>query len=152
MARIIEGQGLDERSEVRAKEARVADVPAAAALELASPADVLYIERVRYADDEPLALDRSWLPLDRTRPLLDADLGQGSLYDSLRDLCGLHVSSGWERITPDHADATDRALLRLPRNQAVFAIERLVRVGDRPIEWRLSIVRGDRYRIVSTWP
>jgi GntR family transcriptional regulator len=152
LARIIEDQGLDERSVVRSVDVRVGDELAAKALEVAAGTELVYVERVRYAADEPLAIDRSWLPLTRCRGLLDADLGQGSLYDVLRDACAVHVSGGWERIGPSIPSSTDRALLGLPRGQAAFAIERLVRSERQPIEWRLSIVRGDRYRIVSTWP
>jgi len=60
------------------------DKRAAAALDLTADADLLYLVRVRYAGDTPLALMKNWLPpglSDLTREELES---QG-LYASLRD-------------------------------------------------------------------
>jgi GntR family transcriptional regulator len=151
LARNIEDQGLAERSEVVTIDTRPA-AGAHAALELASGADVVYIERVRFAGDEPLALDRSWLPAEIARPLLRADLTHGSLYDTLLARCDVRVVRGNERITPVVPSVRDRAKLRLPRQAAAFKVERLAYSTDGPVESRSSIVRGDRYRLISTWP
>jgi len=99
LARSIQDQGLAEHSEVRVLDTRPAG-PAAEPLELAPDARVVHIERLRLAGDEPLALDRSWLPAGLSEALLGADLRHGSLYDAVRDTCGLRVTGGWERITP----------------------------------------------------
>jgi len=151
LARSIQDQGLAEHSEVRVLDTRPAG-PAAEALQLAADAPVVHIERLRFAGDEPLALDRSWLPAGLTERLLDADLRHGSLYDALLERCGLRVTGGWERITPTIPTAAERRDLRLPRPHASFAVERLTRSGDQPVEWRRSLVRGDRYRFATQWP
>jgi len=44
--------------------------------------------------------------------------------------------------------AGDRRALGIPSGIAAFAIERLVYSGDAAIEWRESLVRGDRYSLV----
>jgi GntR family transcriptional regulator len=114
--------------------------------------EVVYVERLRFAGPDPLALDRSWLPGSVTGGLLEVVLSHGSLYDALHDRCGLQVTSGWERITPTIPSPPERAALQLPTRRAVFAVEQLARAGAQPIEWRHSLVRGDRYRFVSQWP
>lgn len=151
LARSIEAQGLDEHSEVLVTDVRAAG-DAGEMLAVPPDEDVLFIERLRFAGPGPLALDRSWLPAALTRGLLEADLTRGSLYDALQDGCGVQVTSGWERITPMIPTPDERAALQLSRRQAAFAVERLTRAGARPIEWRQSLVRGDRYRFVSQWP
>jgi uncharacterized membrane protein len=100
----------------------------------------------------PLALDRSWLPAEVARALLRADLTHGSLYDTLLERCDVSVVRGSERITPVVPSVRDRAKLRLPRQAAAFKVERLAYSTDGPVESRSSIVRGDRYRLISTWP
>lgn len=151
LARTIEDRGLDEHSEVLTLERRSAG-DAGAPLQVDDRADVVFVERLRFAGREPLALDRSWLPVDIARPLLHADLTSGSLYDVLQKLCDTRVSAGWERITPAIPSPADRALLRLPRGQAVFGVERVASDDTRPVEWRRSLVRGDRYGFISRWP
>jgi DNA-binding GntR family transcriptional regulator len=59
--REVEGRGMEQRSEVRARDVR-RDADAAAVLELPEAAELVYIERLRYADGEPLAWDRTWMP------------------------------------------------------------------------------------------
>jgi GntR family transcriptional regulator len=152
LARTIADQGLDERSRVMAADIRLAAPEVCAVLELRGGDEVVHVERVRYAGGEPLALDRSWLPAARCRALLDADLTQGSLYEALADSCGIRVNSGWERIAPANPSQADRLVLELPRREAVFAMERLAAADGRPVEWRQSVVRGDRFRLISTWP
>lgn len=150
LARSLRSQGLDERSDVLRKEV-TQDLKASEVLQLAQDDTVVYVERLRFAGDEPLALDRSWLPEGLAAPLLSADLSTGSLYDTLAILCDLRVSGGWERIRPLNPSSEERELLQLPRKEAVFAIERVVMMSGRPLEWRLSKVRGDRYSFVANW-
>jgi GntR family transcriptional regulator len=58
---------------------------------------------------------------------------------------------GWERIRPVVPTAAERSLLQQPEGQAVFTIERLGRAVDRIVEWRVSLIRGDRYAFVADW-
>jgi GntR family transcriptional regulator len=44
--------------------------------------------------------------------------------------------------------AEERRLLGIASSVAGFAIERLVRSEHEPVEWRQSLVRGDRYSLV----
>lgn len=149
--RSIEEQGVEQRSRVLALDER-RDPWAAERLELPSDAPLVYLRRLRYADDEPLVVDESWLPADITRPLLDADFTHTALYTQLTEQAGVRVESGWERIRPVIPNSDVRALLELPDDEAAFAVERLARdeVG-RAVDMRLSLVRGDRYGFVARW-
>lgn len=150
LARSIEAQGLDEHSEVLAVDT-LTDAKQASRLGLASNDRLVHVERLRFAGSEPLALDRSWLPATLARGLVAADLARGSLYDALEQRCQLRPTGGWERIRPVIPSRDDRARLRLPARQAALAVERLALAGQQPIEWRESLVRGDRYSFVSEW-
>ena len=150
LARSIVAQGLTERSVVLRLE-RMPAGDAAAALTMPEDGVVVFLERLRYAGDEPLALDRMWLPAKIAAPLLRTDLTHGSIYESLEQKCGVRVSGGWERVTPIVPSKTDRARLRLPADQAALRVERLTRSGVRPIEWRHMLIRGDRYSLTTEW-
>jgi len=128
------------------------DAEAADRLGLRPSSRLVHIERLRFAGDEPLALDRSWLPAEMARPLLKADLRQGSLYDALAELSGIRVAGGAERISPVVPGRADRSLLRLPAAEAALLVDRVVHDGSRqPVEWRRSLVRGDRYAFTAAW-
>ncbi len=146
--RSIESSGVEQRSEVLTL-CEATDETAAAQLELAPDAPLLFLERVRRAGGEPLAIDRTWVPMSIGAPLLESNFERTALYDEMERLCGVRPDAGWERIAPLVPTPDERATLHLGSGQAVFFIERLSTAGERRIEWRTTTVRGDRYRFVS---
>jgi GntR family transcriptional regulator len=142
----IEAQGAAQHSVVRLREV-VRDAAVAARLDLPADAPLAHIERLRLADDAPLALDRSWLPEELAAELLDTDLSHTGIYVELLRSRGLEVDGGQEQIKPVLPDRADRLALDLPAREAAFSIERLTTAGGQPVEWRHSLVRGDRYTI-----
>ncbi len=146
----IESAGVEQRSEVLRLEV-VTDPEAAGHLELAPDAELVLLARLRFAGDEPLAVDRAWLPAELARPLLGVDWSHTALYDELTRHDIAVPNSGWERLTPIVPTDADRRYLGLDSGQAAFHLERLGSRDDRPIEWRTTIIRGDRYRFVTDW-
>jgi GntR family transcriptional regulator len=148
--RSIESQGVPQTSRVLQLESCV-DPAAAQRLDLPADAPLILLSRLRCAGGQPLALDRVWLPGDVALPLLEADFSHTALYDQLAARCGVIMVDGWERIRPVMPTAAERRLLEQPVGQAVFSIERLGRSAQRAIEWRVSLIRGDRYAFVADW-
>jgi len=146
----VESSGVQQRSDVLANE-RTTDDVAAGHLGLAPDAALYHLARVRFAGGEPLALDRAWLPFDLAGELLHADFRHTALYAELEQRCGIHPDNGWERIAPLVPDAADRDALQMRRGDAAFFLERLSSSGGHPLEWRTTIIRGDRYRFLSTF-
>ncbi len=152
LASTVRAGGIEERSEVLAADRRRATTDVAAQLGTDTGTEVVFVERLRFAGAEPIAWDRSWLPADRAGPLLDADLSTGGLYDLLATHCSQRITGGWERIRPVVPAPAERKLLRLPSKVAAFSIERMALVGETPVEWRRSLIRGDRYSLIARWP
>ena len=148
--RSIEDQGHEQRSRVRTLEVRH-DPEAAAILGVGAADPLVFLERVRLLDGEPFAVDCSWLPASFASPLLEVDFARTSLYEELAARCAVRPDNGWERIAPELPTETQRGLLLLDVAEPVFAIERLALDGERPIEWRHSVVRGDRFAFVARW-
>jgi GntR family transcriptional regulator len=123
----------------------------ASALGLPADADLVHLERVRLADDEPLAHDQVWLPGDLAGSLLEADFTHAALYDELAARCGVRLSGGRERITACLPTPEIRHLLHLPDGEACLRVERSGLAGDRTIEHRVTLVRGDRYAVLADW-
>jgi len=148
--RSVEDHGYEQRSIVRFLEERYED-EAAAALQRPPDEHLVYLERIRLAGEEPIALDCSWLPAAIGRPLLAVDFSHTALYQQLAERCGVNPTSAWERIRPSLPSREQRELLGVGTRQPAFAIERLACQGTKPIEWRHSVVRGDRFSFVARW-
>ena len=147
---LVESSGVEQRSRVLELE-RTTHAEAAAQLGLAADAPLLHLSRLRLADNEPLAIDRLWLPFEIGEPLLDVDFSHTALYDELERSVGRRPTSGWERIRPVVPRDEDRDLLGLDGLEAVFSLQRLGLLDNRPIEWRITLIRGDRFSFMADW-
>nr|WP_312871585.1 GntR family transcriptional regulator [Amycolatopsis acididurans] len=144
----VEAAGLKQYSVVRTLDVR-ADAVVAERLGLEASAPLLYLERLRLAGDEPLALDRVWLPAELAEPLLDADFQHTSLYGELFRRAGLRLDHGCEQIRAVIPTAAERAQLRCDEQAAALSISRLGTASRRPVEWRHTLVRGDRFALTA---
>lgn len=150
LIRTVEAQGLTQHSEVLALDTR-RDAEIAATLGEPADAELVFLARVRHAGDEPLAVDRVWLPDSLAAPLLAADFTRTALYDELAARCGVHLVGGTERIQPAHPPAEDASHLAITPTTPVFSVERTGRTSDRLVERRHTIIRGDRYVFTADW-
>jgi GntR family transcriptional regulator len=142
----VEAKGLDQRSIVRALEIR-RDSEVAATLELDPDARLVYLERLRFAGDLPLALDCAWLPAEVAEPLLATDFAHTALYIELDIRCGIRLTGGREDISAVVPEPPDAALLELPPRSAALSIRRLSDMRSRPLELRHTLIRGDRFTV-----
>ncbi len=146
----VESAGVEQTSEVLRLEL-VSDSAAAAQLELPDEAELVLLERLRLAAGAPLAIDRAWLPAAVASPLLEIDWTRTALYAELAAAGAPVPNQGWERLTPIVPAPADRARLGLRDTDAAFFLERLGSRDGVAIEWRTTIIRGDRYRFVTDW-
>ncbi|MBA2322637.1 MAG: GntR family transcriptional regulator [Pseudonocardiales bacterium] len=148
--RSVEASGLEQRSEVRVLDVRT-DEAVAARLGRAADTEFIYLERLRLADGEPLALDRAWLPRSLAGPLLEADFSHSGLYDELAALTGTRLTGGTEVITAIAPSASTRKLLGIPGGCAAMEVRRTGCLRDQPVEWRETVIRGDRFSVTTQW-
>ncbi len=148
--RAVEQHGLEQRSEVLALTTD-RDEQVASRLELPPRSELVRIERLRFAGDEPLALDSVWLPRDLGRHLLDVDLTRTGLYDELQARAGLRITAVDEILEPVVPDDDARELLRLDDDEALLRVQRLGRSDGRPVECRVTLIRGQRFLYTSAW-
>lgn len=142
----VEETGQRQHSVVRTLDVR-ADGVVAQRLDLEESTPLVYLERLRLAGGRPLGLDRVWLPASVAAPLLEVDFTTTALYTELARSCGVRMVGGEERIRAVVPTPAEQRLLASPDGVAAFAIERLGRSTDRVLEWRHTLVRGDRFAV-----
>lgn len=140
--------GQSQRSVVRVLDVRTDDT-VTTRLELDDSTPLVYLERLRLAGDAPLAMDRVWLPASIATPLLDADFTSTSLYQQLADRCGIQLTGGREHVRAIVPSRWERVQLSIPDNVAALSIERVGELRGRPVEWRQTVVRGDRFTLTT---
>ena len=143
-------QGVTQCSDVR-RLARTVNAVVAEKLRVPADTELVVLERIRIAEDQPLAYDTSWLPAFIAAPLLQVDFASTGLYAELARRCNVRVDSGTERVTALTAPRNIADVLNVAASSALLAIERLALAGDTPVEWRETYIRGDRFSLESTW-
>src|SRR6185437_12969259 len=144
----VEATGRVQRSVVRTLDVR-ADGVVAARLGLEESTPLVHLERLRLSDDEPLAIDRVWMPERLAAPLLEVDFARTALYDEYAARCGIRVTGGHEHLRAVVPNEAERELLGTGPDVAAFAIDRLGLAGGQPAEWRHTLVRGDRFSVTA---
>lgn len=125
----------------------IVPAPPDAPLDLGPSRACTRIERVRKADDRPIAHQVTWIPEELGHGAEAAVGIHGSLYDFLRDVHGLEIDSADETYRVGGADVDAARLLDLEPGAPVFIVERVGFVRARCVEWTRSVVRGDDYEV-----
>lgn len=136
-------------------------VPATAivadSLQVEEGGKILFIERVRIADDEPIALMHNYLPDGLVGNLPDGlvdtmsdQLEKHGLYELLRG-AGVKLVEAKQRMGAKKAGAREARLLSESRGAPLVTMERLTFDADhRPIEYAEHVYRAARYSFITT--
>jgi len=144
----VEQTGLEQRSVVLTLDVR-RDAAVARRLHRRPSTPLLFLERLRLAAGEPLAIDQVWFPADLADRLLDVDFTHTGFYDELASRTGIRLTGGQENIRAQMPSFEEQAALGIDSTVAVFAIDRVGLVAGRPVEWRKTVVRGDKFSVVT---
>ena len=144
----ILARGMRPGGRVLAQQLETADAALAAALERPPGTPVVLIQRVRTADDDPIALEWSHLPSEDFPGLERARLNGASLYALLRERYGVTLGTASQRVSAVALSAEEAALLQAAEGQPAFLFRRIARrPSGRVIECARSLYRGDRYEL-----
>ncbi len=139
--------GLTPRSRLLQCVVEPADEAIAAALAIRTGDEVIRVERLRFADEEPMALNTSVLPRKLVPGLERVDLERGSLYEILEGRYGLILARAEQTVEPALADPYAAELLGVPVGAPLLLVEGVVYLKNgAPIEWVRILYRGDRYK------
>ncbi|WP_436774456.1 GntR family transcriptional regulator [Yinghuangia sp. YIM S09857] len=148
LADYIRRQGLEAGARILAVALAPAGPRAAAALGIGPDELAVHVTRVRLADGEPIALERSRFPAELFPDLAEQALG-GSVYELLRTRYGRAPDHAVERIEPVAADDEIAALLEIPYGTPLLAVERVAYdASGAPVEHADDLFRGDRTSVV----
>jgi GntR family transcriptional regulator len=104
------------------------------------------IDRVRLADETPMAIEQGWYP--RTPlPGLDTEDLTGSLYTLFADRYGLLIDGAEQTLWGEAAEGATARRLEAPLHTPLLVFRRVSSAAGRPVEHVVSRYRGDRYQV-----
>lgn len=106
---------------------------------------ILIIERVRFADDVTIALERTCWPEEIGNLLMKHDLNTANYYEIL-EKSNILLKRAKEKITAINATIHEADLLGIRAGEALLEMSRLsYGLNDQPIEYTKTKYRSDKY-------
>lgn len=141
----MERAGLEASSRIVFHAPVKAESHIAAVLGVETGSMVVRLDRIRMGDSEPVAFDRTWMPLLYAQLLEGRDLSHETIYHILERDYGIPVLRGRYRIEAVNADAEIAPALQIPRGRALLLLERTsFTVGDKSVYYQRRYYRNDR--------
>ncbi len=139
--------GLKPSSHVLSFERETASEETKSDLQLGIGAEVFHIERLRIADNEPMAFEKTYLPAYLFPKLEEFDLTKNSLYQILVENFDLQMHHAEEILEASSATKRIAEQLGIRAGAPVLVVHRVVfSESNQPIESAHTIYRADRYR------
>ncbi len=142
----MRARGLQPSARVLGFTRAPADAEAAEALDLTEGSDVIWMERLRLADDEPICVEVAQFP-SRLQRLLEEGDPEQSVHEMLRS-GGVVPTSLRRRVRAVAAVQREALLLGLPDGAPVLEVlDVFADPLGRPIQYARSRYRSDRYEV-----
>ncbi|MTI83964.1 MAG: GntR family transcriptional regulator [Firmicutes bacterium] len=104
------------------------------------------IDRLRFADDTPIVLEKAYYPKDLGLQLAKFDLNNVSIYDVLESSLGVNLWEADQIITSGKPSKEEAQLLEIPESICIMKTDRYLKDSNgNPIEYENSIFRSDMY-------
>ena len=143
----IERWGYTPGARLILQEERAADEEVAARLGVEVGERVLFVRRLRLADERPIFVCDSHLPVERLPALKDADYGTVSLTRLMEERTGRKVEHARQWIGAATAAEDVADLLEIPAGVPVLKIRRVTCVtGEEPAEVVEAYFHPERYQ------
>ena len=144
-AQDMERAGLSAASRVLRHAPEKAPPAASEALGLEAGATVVRLDRLRIADGDPIALDRTWLPPFYAQFLDGHDLSEETIYRVLEREYDIPVVRARYRIEATVAGSDEADSLGVPEGAPLLLVERVSHTAaDKPVYYQRRYYRADR--------
>lgn len=119
-------------------------------LDLEEGDDVIYIKRIRYADNQPVIIEHVHLPYKQFSFLLDENLENRSLYATIEEKTGMNPENYcFANLCIEASAATpeESLFLDIPSGSPLFILKEVViSETGAPVHWTKQIMSGNNFK------
>ena len=118
---------------------------AAEKLGLRQDAPCIYLERLRFADEDPVVWVETYLPQETMAGLLSVDFEQASLYETIETKYQVRIQRVTRIFEAVLANAREAEILGVKKGSPICFVKTIAYSRhDEPIEFSLARYRGDK--------
>jgi len=150
-SRVLREKGLHPTDRVLEVKEVIPSESVRIGLQLAPGENVIEMKRLRCANDEPIILESSFMPKSVIQDMsVLYEVGKSSLYDLLDERYNVIVVRAKEAFEPVLIREGESVLLETAVGKPALLLERTAYdTNNQPVEYCISIVRGDRCRFYT---
>jgi len=142
---ITESQGKQPSSKTVSYHVADPSISEIEKLKLRDGDQVLRMERIRYADKQPICFEVATIPIGIVDSLNKKDI-TSSLYKALEDKAGLKLGDATQTVSAILASEKIANFLNVKRGSAILRVRQITTLDDeRPFEYVRSQYAGDRF-------
>lgn len=142
-------RGLEPKTVLLEKKVALATQEVAKIFEIKSSDKVIFIKRLRYANNDPLMLESRYLNYKFCKKILDEPLEIESIHDLLIQKYNLPLTKAYQYLEAIKINSEESKYLGIEPGDPGFLLCRTTFTGSRPITWVKYIYRWDRYRFYA---
>lgn len=114
-------------------------------LQLPPGEPVIHLNRLRFIEREPIVLVATYVPRHFCPDLLEEDMSNQSLYQTLKDRYNLEIVRARRSLEAVTATAEEAKLLKIEKGSPLLLLKSTGYLKDgRPLEYYKAVHRGDR--------
>ena len=142
----IRARGQRPSTKVISAAMQAADEETAERLGISAGTLIFRLQRLRLADDEPLAIEVSQIAFKDCERLLEEDLESNSLYRTLESKYGITLMEADQELEAGLAGSEEAQLLKIPVGSPVLFTRRVTYTErNSPIEYARAVYCGNKY-------
>lgn len=142
-------RGLTPSSQILSYDTVPANRAVAKRLEIKPGQEVLQIERIRLADNLPMALETAYMPIHLTKGLTK-EQAMDSIYQFIEEDLSLKIKEAHQELEAIAASSYEAKYLLIEKDSPVLRIIQTSYLeDDTPFEYVKSSFRADRYRFYN---
>lgn len=142
-------RSLIPRTSVLEKEVLTAPKEVQTSLNLLPKEKVIFIKRLRYANNDPIMLESRYLNYKLCKQILKESLEKESVHDLLIYKYKLPLTKVNQYLEAINIQGTDAKLLGVEPGEPGFLLCRTTFTGESPVTWVRYTYRGDKYRFYA---
>ena len=144
----MRARGVEPGSIVRSQDPTEADGFLAGVLAVVPGAPLLRLDRVRTADDRPMAVELAFLPMERFARVDGVDFTDASLFEVLAGRFGVRLHDADQRVVAVPIEGDDASALEVDEGTPGLRFHTLARDDEgTPVYYATSLFPGDRYEV-----
>jgi GntR family transcriptional regulator len=149
-SKVMRERGLEPKDVIKSVKQVKAKPSIAKHLNLMEANNVFELKRIRYAQNEPMIIETSYVPQKYFPGLSKEMLEKSSLYDLMQQEYGVYVTRAKEIFEPVLIRDYESKYLQVEEGYPALLLDRIAYDSTEvPVEFCRSIVRGDRCRFYT---